>query len=144
MAQTTSGKIACSDWLRRVTCRSAIFRTEPVCMSVCFVGHFVSPFRTTKGNFENQQKFKEYNKLSTKSCMSWAMNDLKDRSTREPTSQSGVKNYPFIIQIISYLEYMKYFKKISIIFGLHEKHYPLYLDYMKYFKTKCFEILHVI
>ena len=30
MAQATSGKIACSDWLRRVTCRSVICRIGPV------------------------------------------------------------------------------------------------------------------
>ena len=30
MAQATSGEIACSDWLRRVTCRSVSFRIGPV------------------------------------------------------------------------------------------------------------------
>ena len=38
------------------------------------------------------------------------------------------KNYPL------YSDYMKYFQKLSVIFGLHEvlpKMYPLYADYMK-------------
>ena len=30
MAQATSGEIACSDWLRRVTCWSVSFGTVPV------------------------------------------------------------------------------------------------------------------
>ena len=61
MAQTTSGKIACSDWLRRVTCRSVIFRNGPVRITG-FVSHFVYK-GTTKGNFEKPQKFNEFSKL---------------------------------------------------------------------------------
>ena len=40
-----------------------------------FVSHFVHE-RTTKRNFE--KKFNEFSKLSTKSCMSRTMNNLKE------------------------------------------------------------------
>ena len=66
-AQATSGEIACSDWLRRVTCRSVIFRIGSVQITG-FVSHFVYE-GTTKGNFEKPQKFDEFSKLSTKSCV---------------------------------------------------------------------------
>ena len=79
MAQATSGKIACSDWLRRVTCRSVIFRIRPVRIAV-FVSHFVYE-ATTKGNIEKPHKFNEFSKLSTKSCMSRTMNNLKESFT---------------------------------------------------------------
>ena len=72
MAQATSGGIACSDWLRGVTCQS-VSVTGP------YYG-FRQPFclrRKTKGNFEKSQKFNEFINLSTKSCMSRTMNNLK-------------------------------------------------------------------
>ena len=50
MTQATSGKVACSDWLRRVTCGSVIFRIAPVRITG-FVSHFVYKKRT-KGNFQ--------------------------------------------------------------------------------------------
>ena len=50
MAQATSGKIVCSDWLRRVTRRSVIVLIGPVRITG-FVSHFVYK-GTTKGNFE--------------------------------------------------------------------------------------------
>ena len=34
-----------------------------------------------KGNFQKPQKFNEFNKLSTKTCMSRTMNDQKERFT---------------------------------------------------------------
>ena len=68
MAQATSGKIAYSDWLRRVTWRSVIFRIGPDQITG-FVSHLVYE-RTTK-------LLKAFNKLSTKSCLSRAMNNLK-------------------------------------------------------------------
>ena len=40
IAKATSGEIACSHWLRRVTCRSVSFRIEPVRITG-FVSHFV-------------------------------------------------------------------------------------------------------
>ena len=76
MAQATSGEIACSNWLRRVTCWSVIFRSGPFRIT-CFISHFVYE-GTTKGNFETPQKFNEFSKLSTKSCMSRTMNNLKE------------------------------------------------------------------
>ena len=79
MAQATSGKIACSDWLRRVTCQSVIFRTGPVRITG-FVSHFVYK-GTTKRNFKKPRKFNEFSKLSTKSCMSRTMNNLKESFT---------------------------------------------------------------
>ena len=73
------GEIACSDWLRRITCRSVSFRIGQVRITG-FVSHFVYE-GTTKGNFEKPQKFNEFSKLSTKSCMSRTMNNLKDSFT---------------------------------------------------------------
>ena len=55
MAQVTSGEIACSGWLRRVT--SLSFR----------IG------KTTKENFDKLQKSNEFSKLSTKLCISRTM-----------------------------------------------------------------------
>ena len=52
--QATSREIACSDWLRRVTCRSVSFRIGPV-QIMGFVSHVVYK-RTTKGNFEKPPK----------------------------------------------------------------------------------------
>ena len=66
MAQATSGKIVCSNWLKRVTCRSVFFRNGPVPITG-FVSHFVYK-GTTIGNFEKPQKFNEFSKLSAKSC----------------------------------------------------------------------------
>ena len=79
MAQATSGKIACSNWVRRVTCRSVICRIGPVWITG-FVSHFVYK-GTTKGNFEKLQKFNEFSKLNTKSSLSWTMNNLKESFT---------------------------------------------------------------
>ena len=79
MAQATCRKIACSDWLRRVTCRSVIIRIGPVRITG-FVSHFVYK-GTAKGNFEKPQKFNKFSKLSTKSCMSRTMNNLKESFT---------------------------------------------------------------
>ena len=79
MAQATSGKIVCSNWLKRVTCRSVFFRNGPVPITG-FVSHFVYK-GTTIGNFEKPQKFNEFSKLRIKSCMSQAMNNLKDSFT---------------------------------------------------------------
>ena len=53
MAQTIFGKIACFDWLRRVTCRSVIYHIELVRIAG-FVIHFVYK-GTTKLNFEKLQ-----------------------------------------------------------------------------------------
>ena len=50
VAQVTSRGIACSDWLRGVTCRSVIFRIGLVRITG-FVSHFVHE-RTTKINFK--------------------------------------------------------------------------------------------
>ena len=66
----------CSDWLRRVTCRSVSFRIGQVRI-MGFVRHFVSK-RTTKRNVEKPQKFNEFSKLSTKSCVNRTMNNLND------------------------------------------------------------------
>ena len=79
MAQATSGKIACSNWLRYVTCRSVIFRIGQVRITG-FVSHFVYKV-TTKVNFEKPQKFSEFSKLGTNSCMSRTMSNLKESFT---------------------------------------------------------------
>ena len=79
MAQVTSGEIACSNWLRCVTCRSVIFRIGQVRITG-FVSHFVYKV-TTKGNFEKPQKSNEFSKLSTKLCMSRTMSNLKESFT---------------------------------------------------------------
>ena len=80
LLQATSGKIACSNWLRRVTCRSVILRIRPVWITG-FVSHFVHK-GTTKGNCEKLQKFNEFSKLNTKSCISRTMT-LRWLSKRE-------------------------------------------------------------
>ena len=79
MAQATCRKIACSDWLRRVTCRSVIIRIGPVRITG-FVSHFVYK-GTAKGNFEKPQKFNKFSKLSTKSCTRRTMDNLKESFT---------------------------------------------------------------
>ena len=79
IAQATSCKIAYFDWLRRVTCRSVIYRIEPVRITG-FVTHFVYK-GTTKRNFEKLQRFNEFSRLSTKSCTSRRMNNLKETFT---------------------------------------------------------------
>ena len=79
MAQAISGKIAGSNWLRRVTCRSVTFRIGPVRITG-FASHFVYK-GTTKGNFGKPQKFYEFSKLSTKSRTSRTMNNLKESFT---------------------------------------------------------------
>ena len=56
----------------RVTCRSVIFRIEPIQITG-FFSHFVYK-GTTKLNFGKPQ----FIKLSTKSCMSQTMNNLKE------------------------------------------------------------------
>ena len=76
MAQATSCEIVCSDWLSSVTCRSVIFRIGQVRIAG-FISHFVYK-GTMKGNFEKPQEFNEFSKLSTKSCMSRTMNNLKE------------------------------------------------------------------
>ena len=87
LLQATSGKIACSNWLRRVTCRSVIFRIGPVRITG-FVSHFGYK-GTTKGNFEKLQTFNEFSRLSTKSCMSRTMNNLKESFTIMKTITTG-------------------------------------------------------
>ena len=69
-------KIACSDKLIRVTCRSVIFCIGPDRITD-FVSHFVY-----KGIlFEKPKQFNGFSKLSTKSCMSRTMNNLKESFT---------------------------------------------------------------
>ena len=60
MAQATSGEIACSDSLRRVTMpvRNFPYWTGWI---TSFVTHFVYD-GTTKGNFEKPHKFNEFSK----------------------------------------------------------------------------------
>ena len=79
MAQATSGEITCSHWLRRVTCWSVSFRIGPLRITG-FVSRFVYK-RTRKGNYEKPQKLNEFSKLSTRSCMSRTMNNLKESFT---------------------------------------------------------------
>ena len=105
-AQATFCKIACSDWLRRVTCRSVSFRIAPVRITG-FVSHFVYK-GTTKGNFKKPQKFNEFNKLST--CMSRAMNyNLKESFTvmKAITTRTTI----WKITIMSRYTYVRYVKK---------------------------------
>ena len=81
MGQDSFCEIAFSHWLRRVTCRSVIVSVLHGSVQITgFVNHFVYK-RTTKGNYEKPQKLSEFCKFSTKSRMSWTMNNLKDSFT---------------------------------------------------------------
>ena len=84
--ESTFGEIPCSDWLRRVMCRTVIFRYWT------FVSHFVYK-ATTKENFEKPQQFNEFSKLSTKLCMSRTMNNLKESFSikKEITTRTTTK-----------------------------------------------------
>ena len=59
---------------------SVIFRIGPVRITR-FIRRFVWKKATTKGNLEKPQKFNKFSKLSTKSCMSRAMDNLKESFT---------------------------------------------------------------
>ena len=103
MAQATSGKIVCSDWLRRVTWRSVIVLIGRVRITGV-VSHFVYK-GTTKGNFEKQQIF---NKSSTKSCMSRtiykkSLTIIKAITTRKTTLKITILCHVICIYTITWL-----------------------------------------
>ena len=107
MAQATSGEIACSHWLGRVTCQSVSFRIGPVRI-MGFVSHFVNK-RTTKGNFEKRQKFNEFNKLSTKSCMSQTMNNLKECFTiMKAITRKTTLKMTILCHVLTLYAYVRY------------------------------------
>ena len=48
---------------------------------------------TTKRNFEKPQKFNEFSKLGTKSCMSRTMNNLKDSFYNHESDNNKNNNF---------------------------------------------------
>ena len=78
MAQATSGEIACSHWLTRVTCRSVSFRIGQVRITG-FASHFVYK-RTTKGTLKSRNHLTNLvNQALNNLCiMSRTMNNQKE------------------------------------------------------------------